>query len=80
MMVEPARPTAGSPSPAGLMSAPLDDDRGIIPKRAASTTLVWVDLASHGSCTTNAVQPLFRHYLMQHKPNELYKLRPTDKS
>lgn len=75
-MVEPARPAAGSPSPAGLMSAPLDDDRGIIPKSAANTIRVWVALPSSGSCTTDAVQPLFRHDLMQ-KLIKLYKLRPT---
>ena len=44
MMVEPARPAAGSPTPAGLKSPPLDDDRGIIPKNAATTTLVWYDI------------------------------------
>ena len=48
MMVEPARPAAGSPTPAGLMSPPLDDDRGIIPKNAATTTLVWYGMVCYG--------------------------------
>ena len=39
MIVDPALPAAGSLTPVGLTSPPLDDDREIIPKNAASTII-----------------------------------------
>ena len=38
MIVDPALPAAGSLTPVGLTSPPLDDDREISPKNAANTT------------------------------------------
>lgn len=50
MMVEPARPAGGSPrNPAPLMSPPLDDDRGSIPKNAANITLIGWPVKQNGT-------------------------------
>lgn len=42
MIVDPALPTAGSLTPVGLTSPPLDDDREIIPKNAANTIIIML--------------------------------------
>ena len=43
MIVDPALPAAGSLTPVGLTSPPLDDDREIIPKNAADITYFGTD-------------------------------------
>ena len=78
-MVDPTLPAAGSLTPVGLTSPPLDDDREIIPKNAANITydgmtprqLAWfTDATFHSNawllyhcCTDRLAQ---RHLSLNH--------------